>query len=160
MKDQDYKYIRDGRAPIPDKELTSKIMSSIRAKDTKPELILRKALWNRGIRGYRLHWKKAPGKPDIAFPGKKVAIFVNGCYWHRCPHCKPSLPKTHSDFWNNKFEKNIARDKKILLELKNLGWEIIVIWECELSTEEKLKKTLNKLIKKITQSSPLKSKNK
>jgi len=100
-------YIRDGRAPLPQNEITSRIMSSIKDKNTKPELIIRKALWEKGIRGYRLHWKKAPGKPDIAFPSKKVAIFVNGCYWHRCPHCKLSLPKTNSEFWKNKFQKNI-----------------------------------------------------
>ncbi|MBT6568273.1 MAG: hypothetical protein HON19_05160 [Flavobacteriales bacterium] len=80
------KYTRDGRAPIPDKEITSRLMSSIKDKNTKPELAIRKAMWNNGVKGYRLHWKKVPGKPDIAFPSKKVAIFVNRCYWHRCPN--------------------------------------------------------------------------
>ena len=135
MSDPSPKYIRDGRAPIPEKELTSKIMISIRAKNTKPEIILRKALWDSGIRGYRLHWKKAPGKPDIAFPGKKIAIFVNGCYLHRCPHCQPPLPKTHSDFWKNKFEKNVKRDKKKTQELEALGWKVITVWECQIKNE-------------------------
>lgn len=71
-------YIRDGRAPIPDKDLTSRIMSAIKWKDTKPELILRKTLWYYGVKGYRLNWKKVTGRPDIVFPGKKIAIFVNG----------------------------------------------------------------------------------
>jgi len=129
------KYLRDGRAPIPEKEITSEIMSKIKGKNTKPELILRKALWHSGLKGYRLHWKKVPGKPDIAFPGKKIAIFVNGCYWHRCPICKPSFPKTHQEFWSNKFKNNIERDKTKINELQNSGWIVIVIWECELKND-------------------------
>jgi DNA mismatch endonuclease (patch repair protein) len=128
-------YIRDGRAPIPVKESTSEIMSSIKDRNTKPELILRKALWSSGIKGYRLHWKKAPGRPDIAFPGKKVAVFVNGCFWHRCPHCNPPMPKSHSDFWKNKFEKNVERDKRKIDQLKNIGWETLIIWECRIKNE-------------------------
>lgn len=126
------KYIRDGRAPIPDSETRSKTMSAIKGKNTKPELVLRKALWHSGIRGYRLHWKNVPGRPDIAFPGKKLAIFVNGCFWHRCPHCQPSLPKTHIDFWQTKFDNNVARDLKKTGMLKNMGWRVIVIWECQI----------------------------
>lgn len=128
-------YKRDGRAPIPAKAITSKIMSSIKAKNTQPELLLRKALWESKIRGYRLHWKKVAGKPDIAFPGKKIAIFVNGCYWHRCPHCKPSTPKSNVEFWENKFARNIARDTNKNLELINHGWKVLTIWECELKRD-------------------------
>ena len=127
-------YIRDGRAPIPEKEITSKVMSSIKDRNTKPELLLRRALWGNNIRGYRLHWKKVPGRPDIAFPGKKIAVFVNGCFWHRCPHCQPKLPNSNSDFWQNKFEKNVARDKKKLLLLKELEWKILVLWECQIKS--------------------------
>lgn len=134
-------YIRDGRAPIPKKEITSKIMSKIRAKDTKPELLLRKALWNNGLRGYRLHWKKAPGRPDICFPGKKLAIFVHGCYWHRCPYCKLSTPKTHKRFWKSKFKRNKERDKRKLRALKKGGWKVITFWECQ----------INKKVKQCTQ---------
>lgn len=126
------KYIRDGRAPIPEKELTSRIMSSIKAKNTKPEIMLRKALWSNGIRGYRLHWKKVPGRPDIAFPSKKIAIFVNGCFWHRCPYCSPSSPKTHNDFWSAKFARNIERDEQKCNALKSLGWKVVTIWECQI----------------------------
>lgn len=125
-------YKRDGRAPIPLKEITSKIMSSIKAKNTKPELRLRRALWNENIRGYRLHWKSVPGKPDIAFPAKKIAIFVNGCYWHRCPKCQPSTPKSNLEFWQHKFETNKLRDFRKNQELVELGWEVLTIWECEL----------------------------
>ena len=128
-------YIRDGRAPIPEKEITSRIMRSIKNRNTKPELLLRKALWHCGIKGYRLHWMKAPGKPDISFPGKKIAIFVNGCFWHRCPHCKPKIPKSHLDFWTVKFQKNIARDKMKIKLLLDQNWNTLVIWECEINND-------------------------
>lgn len=107
-------------------------MSAIHAKNTKPELLLRKALRQNGLSGYRLHWKKVPGKPDIAYPNKKIAVFVNGCYWHRCPYCSPSTPKTHKSFWLNKFRKNIERDQRKVKELKKLGWTVITVWECQI----------------------------
>ena len=129
------KYIRDGRAPIPIKENTSRVMSANKGKDTKPEITLRKTLYVTGLRGYRLHWKKAPGSPDIAYPGKKIAIFVNGCFWHRCPHCNPSFPKTNIEFWNNKFQKNKERDMRKREILETNGWIVIVIWECQIKTE-------------------------
>jgi len=128
-------YIRDGRAPIPESEVTSRVMSRIRGKDTKPELLLRKALREVGAPGYRLHWKKAPGRPDIAYPGKKLAVFVHGCYWHRCPHCGPSMPKTHTEFWTKKFERNQERDARKVRELKEAGWDVIVVWECEIKND-------------------------
>jgi DNA mismatch endonuclease (patch repair protein) len=110
-------------------------MSSIKAKNTKPELMVRKALWSHGIRGYRLHWKKASGRPDIAFPGKKVAIFIHGCYWHRCPFCKPSLPKTHTEFWENKFKANRERDALKTKALVDSGWTVLILWECQIQRE-------------------------
>ena len=118
-------------------------MSSNKAKNTKPELRLRKALYAEGIRGYRLNWKKAPGKPDIAFPGRKISIFINGCYWHRCPYCELSLPKTNTDFWREKFKKNIKRDKKKEKELLDLGWTVLVFWECKIKTN--IKDCINKI---------------
>ena len=126
------KYIRDGRAPIPESEITSKVMSAVRGKDTKPELALRKALRDVGIPGYRLHWKRAAGRPDIAYPGSKVAIFVHGCFWHRCPHCNPSLPKSHTDFWKKKFERNILRDLAKVHALETDNWKVFILWECEI----------------------------
>lgn len=128
-------YLRDGRAPVPERETTSRTMSAIKAKNTKPELTLRKALWAAGLRGYRLHWKKVPGRPDIAFPGRKLAIFVNGCYWHRCPHCQPSMPKTHTDFWEAKFARNTERDARKVAELQAAGWQVLTIWECQIKKE-------------------------
>ena len=118
-------------------------MSSNKAKNTKPELKLRKALYADGIRGYRLNWKKVAGKPDIAFPRKKISIFINGCYWHRCPYCELSLPKTNTDFWREKFEKNIKRDKKKEKELLDLGWIVLVFWECKIKTN--IKDCINKI---------------
>lgn len=117
-------YKRDGRAPIPKKEVTSKVMSANKDRNTKPELKLRKALWEADLKGYRLHWKKAPGRPDICWPGKKVAVFVNGCYWHRCPHCNLPLPKSNTQWWKEKFNKNVSRDQLKICELEGEGWKV------------------------------------
>lgn len=127
------KYLRDGRAPVPDSEVTSRVMSANKGKDTGPEITLRKALRENGMSGYRLHWKGAPGRPDICYPGKKLAIFIHGCYWHRCPKCNLSLPRSHTDFWRKKFEKNKKRDKQKLLELEKAGWFSLLFWECDVS---------------------------
>ena len=139
-------YIRDGRAPIPKKKITSIIMSKIRAKNTKPEVLLRKALIKNGIRTFSLHIKNLPGKPDICFKKRKLAIFVNGCYWHRCPKCKPKLPKTHKSFWNNKFKANVLRDEKKNSNLKKMGYRVITIWECQ------IKENIKPIIVKISKS--------
>ncbi len=110
-------------------------MSANRAKDTKPEVMLRKALWHAGHRGYRLHYKKVPGRPDISFVSKKLAIFVHGCFWHRCPKCNYSLPKTNTEFWHAKFERNTARDGKKKSDLRKLDWRVITIWECDIRAD-------------------------
>ena len=125
-------YIRDGRAPIPAKASTSRLMQANKAKNTKPEMLLRKALWLAGIRGYRLHSSALPGKPDIAFTKLKLAIFINGCFWHRCPKCDLPLPRSNTDFWREKFNANIVRDQKKVRALRKAGWHTITIWECQL----------------------------
>lgn len=130
-------YLRDNRSPVPLNENVSRVMSRNKARNTKPELNLRRSLYADGVRGYRLNWKKAPGTPDIAFPGKKIAIFINGCYWHRCPHCELPLPKTNKEFWKEKFDKNIKRDIKKEKELLDLGWIVLVFWECKIKTNIK-----------------------
>lgn len=141
-------YLRDGRAPIPKLEITSAIMSRIRAKNTKPERLLRKALCGLGLRGYRLHWRKAPGRPDVCFPSKKLAVFVHGCFWHRCPYCKPSMPKSHRFFWKEKFRKNKLRDKKKTRLLRKDGWQVFSLWECRVSTQaESLAKKISRALK-------------
>jgi len=139
------KFIRDKRSPIPKNENVSRVMSKNKGKNTKPELLLRRELWQNGIRGYRLHRKDLPGKPDLAFISKKIAIFVNGCFWHRCPNCQYKLPKTNRDFWKNKFENNIARDLKANDQLKEMSWKVITIWECELKNREKLEQAVQKI---------------
>jgi DNA mismatch endonuclease (patch repair protein) len=110
-------------------------MSANTGKNTKPEVTFRKALRDVGIPGYRLHWKQASGRPDIAYPGKKIAIFVHGCYWHRCPHCDLSLPKSHTEFWAEKFRKNKERDARKKAALESEGWDVLVFWECQIKKD-------------------------
>jgi DNA mismatch endonuclease (patch repair protein) len=136
-------YQRDGRAPVPESENTSKVMSANRGKDTGPEVLLRKALWAKGVRGYRVHPKDLPGRPDIVFPKYRMVVMVNGCFWHRCPNCKPSVPKTHTDFWNEKFKRNIERDSRVTRELQDMGWRSVVVWECSIKTN------VNEVVKRI-----------
>ncbi|ACV21901.1 very short patch repair endonuclease [Slackia heliotrinireducens] len=108
-----------------------KSMTSNKGKNTKPELLVRKRLREDGLLGYRVHWK-VPGHPDVAWPGKKVAIFVHGCFWHRCPHCQLPVPKTNQEYWIPKFERNVERDRENIAKLESDGWRVHVIWECEL----------------------------
>jgi DNA mismatch endonuclease (patch repair protein) len=113
-------------------------MSRIRSKDTKPEMIVRSILHRMGYR-FRLHDKKLPGAPDIVLAKYRTVIFVHGCFWHRHPKCKYAyIPKSRLGFWMEKFNKNIIRDKMRIQELKELGWQIIVIWECETRDQVKL----------------------
>lgn len=125
----------DNRNPPPINENVSKSMRSNKGKGTKPELIVRQMLRELGYPGYRLNWKKAPGHPDIAYPGRRIAIFVNGCFWHHCPRCDLPMPKSHSDFWRTKIERNVQRDERKNGELVEAGWTVITIWECELKKE-------------------------
>lgn len=116
-----------------DKALATRhVMQANKSKDTGPELLVRSALREAGYPGYRLHWKKAPGRPDICYPGRRLAIFVNGCYWHRCPYCTSTTPKTNVAFWEEKFARNRARDVRDHEALKADGWTVVVIWECRL----------------------------
>ena len=108
-------------------------MSRIGSKNTKPELIVRKMLHNSGIR-YRLHVKDLPGKPDLSNKKKKFAIFVNGCFWHQHQGCKrANIPKSNTDYWIPKLNKNVTRFKDNLDKLNNMGFRIAVIWECEIN---------------------------
>ena len=115
------------------------------AKNTKPEVRLRSKLRAAGYPGYRLHWRKAPGRPDIAYPGRKIAIFVNGCFWHRCPHCKPGLPKSNANFWNRKFALTLERDARKVQELRQAGWTVLTVWECELESPTTLSRIVEAL---------------
>lgn len=117
-------------------------MSHIRSKATKPEKLVRKWLWAHGYR-YRLNVKSVPGKPDIVMRKYRTAIFVNGCFWHGHEGCKQFvLPKTNSDFWQTKIEQNRTRDTRNYNELTHAGWQVIVIWACNL-TKDKLESTMH-----------------
>jgi DNA mismatch endonuclease (patch repair protein) len=132
------------------KEERSLNMSKIKSKDTLPEIRLRKALWRIGYR-YRLHYKSLPGKPDIVIQKYKIVIFVHGCFWHRHKNCiEASRPKTNSEYWETKINKNIERDKKHQKEIKKNGYKVIIIWECMVkkNIEENIK-LLEKLLRKI-----------
>ena len=124
-------------------------MSHIRSKETKPENVVRKFLFSNGFR-YRKNDKRYPGKPDIVLPKYKTIIFVHGCFWHQHPGCKAArIPNTNSDFWRDKFIRNIARDEKDQQILKELGWRVIVVWECEISNKSKREVRLPILIEEI-----------
>lgn len=112
-------------------EAVHKSMQGNKRADTRPELLLRTLLRSSGLTGYRLQWK-IPGHPDIAWPGKKVALFVNGCFWHRCPRCKLSMPKSNVEYWSAKFAANQKRDRRVRAELEEAGWIVHTVWECEL----------------------------
>lgn len=107
-------------------------MRLIRSKDTKPELAVRRALFALGYR-YRLHAAQLPGKPDMAFPSRRKAIFIHGCFWHRHSGCKKTrTPKTRLEYWEPKFAANVARDARNQAALRAEGWRFLVVWECEL----------------------------
>lgn len=135
-------------ADVHNKKTRSYNMSRIKGKDTKPEILVRKFLHSHGFR-FRLHNKNLPGKPDIYLKKYNSTIFVNGCFWHGHEGCKYfALPKTRSEWWKNKIEKNVLNDQIKSMALKKLGIKIITIWECELR-KGKLEKTLNSLLKKF-----------
>lgn len=116
------------------KEKRSWNMSRIKGKNTKPEILVRSILHKAGYR-FRLHRKDLPGKPDIVLPKFNAVIFIHGCFWHRHKGCKNAvLPKTRIDFWKEKLNGNVERDKNVRHQLENRGWKVIVIWECEISS--------------------------
>lgn len=118
-------------------------MSAIKSKDTKPELLVRQLAHGMGYR-YRLHRKDLPGKPDLVFPGRGKVIFVHGCYWHmhKCQYGRV-VPKTNARFWREKREKTVVRDRAARRKLKRMGWDVLVIWECQTRNIPKLRKRLS-----------------
>lgn len=110
-------------------------MSRIKSKDTKIEIMARKYLFAKGFR-YRKNDKRFPGKPDIVLPKYKTAIFINGCFWHMHCGCKYGrLPKSNVDYWKEKLEKNVENDSSHIQQIKDMGWNVIIIWECELKKD-------------------------
>jgi DNA mismatch endonuclease, patch repair protein len=116
-------------------------MSRIRGKNTGPEIKLRKKLWSQGIRGYRIHHNLL-GKPDIVFTKKKIAVFIDGCFWHKCPVCFQE-PETRKDFWMKKIGTNVERDIKNTRQLQEEGWTVLRFWEHE------IRKTPDNVVEKI-----------
>ena len=126
-------------------EQRSRNMSAIKSKNTKPEIAVRKLLHSMGYR-FRLHRKDLPGSPDIVLPKYKTVIFVHGCFWHRHENCKyASTPKTRKEFWENKFKLNLKRDAEVQEKIKSIGWQSVVIWECELKEPNDLKNIFLKI---------------
>ena len=125
-------------------------MAAIKGKDTKPEMIVRKYLFSRGLR-FRIQVRKLPGNPDIVLPKYKTVIFVNGCFWHGHEDCRYfRLPKSNVEFWKAKIERNVARDVRNEVALKALGWRVVRVWECEIKTvaqrEEYLKRLYDRIV--------------
>jgi DNA mismatch endonuclease (patch repair protein) len=109
------------------------MMSGIRGRDTKPEIIVRKYLHARGLR-YRIAPKNLPGKPDIVLPKYRTVVFVHGCFWHRHHGCRyAATPASNRDFWQAKFKQNLARDTLVRTQLEKHGWKVLIVWECEVS---------------------------
>ena len=120
---------------VVDKATRSRMMSGIRGKNTQPELIVRSFLHRKGLR-FRLH-TELPGRPDLAFPKYKTAVFVHGCFWHRHKDCQfTTTPKTRSEFWQVKFASNVKRDVVVKERLEAMGWRVLVVWACQTDNKE------------------------
>lgn len=116
-----------------DRKTRSRMMSGIRGKNTKPELIVRSYLHRAGLR-FRLHRRDLPGRPDLVLPRFRTVVFVHGCFWHRHRACRFSYtPSSNTKFWQAKFDGNVERDRRKTLALRKLGWRVLVVWECSLS---------------------------
>lgn len=120
-------------------EQRSERMSRVHGKDTKPELLIRRLVWSLGYR-YRLHSKKLPGRPDLVFPGQKKVIFIHGCFWHQHgPNCRQyRMPRSKLDFWLPKLEGNKKRDALNQALLREMGWDVLIIWECQLKDKQQV----------------------
>ena len=118
-------------------DLRSRLMGRIRGRNTKPEMLVRRLVHRMGFR-YRLHRRDLPGTPDLVFPSQKKIIFVHGCFWHQhdCP--RGARPASNKKFWNAKLDNNIRRDRETVSLLKDLGWSVLIVWECETKNREEL----------------------
>lgn len=120
----------------------SALMARVRQRNTTPELLVRRLLFSRGWR-YRLHAKGLPGTPDIVFPRLHAAIFVHGCFWHGHPGCAlATIPKTRTEFWNQKVESNRKRDAGVVEKLRGQGWSVLTVWQCEIKDQQSLAEKL------------------
>lgn len=120
----------------------SRIMRAIKGKDTKPEMAVRRLAYSLGYR-YRLHRRDLPGRPDLAFIGRRKAIFVHGCFWHQHAGCRAAhLPRSRPEYWGPKLARNVARDGANLAALEGIGWRVLVVWECEIKNASDLRERL------------------
>ena len=121
-------------------------MGRVHAKDTKPELLVRRLVHSMGYR-FRLHRRDLPGTPDLVFPGRLKVIFVHGCFWHQhdCP--RGARPVSNVSFWNSKLDANVERDKKNIARLRSLGWSVLIIWECETKCLESLSARIGRFLR-------------
>jgi DNA mismatch endonuclease (patch repair protein) len=128
------------------KDKRSWIMSRVKGRDTKPEILVRSLVHRMGFR-FRLHRRDLPGKPDIVLPRHKKVIFVHGCFWHGHKQCSRSKrPTTNERFWNKKLDGNIERDKRFRRKLHRMGWKVVVVWQCETRNPEKLLQKLERFL--------------
>ncbi|WP_394707907.1 very short patch repair endonuclease [Roseovarius pacificus] len=127
------------------REQRRRIMQAVKTKNTGPEMIVRRLLHKHGYR-YRLHRKDLPGRPDIVFSGKRKAIFVHGCFWHGHGCSKGRLPKSKLEYWKPKIERNKARDDRNVADLKDAGWQVLVIWQCEIADGQALWRRLQEFV--------------
>lgn len=132
-----------------DQAMRSLVMSRVKGKDTRPEMVVRKLVFAAGYR-YRLHVKSLPGSPDLVFSARNKVIFVHGCFWHRHEHCSLArLPKSRVEFWTEKLNGNKARDERVYDALTEAGWEVLLVWECELKHREQLDKRIRSFLDSV-----------
>ena len=129
------------------KEERRRTMQAIKGRNTKPEMIVRSYLFSKGLR-FRVNVGKLPGTPDSVLKKRKCAIFVNGCFWHGHQGCF-ILPKTNTEFWENKIQRNINRDRKNIIKLESMGWRTLVVWECEIRKKYRRKERLDEIYLEI-----------
>ena len=129
-------------------------MIANRGRDTTPELVLRKLLWGLGARGYRTNLRVEGVRPDIVFPRRRLAVFVHGCFWHRCALCALPLPTSNREFWAAKFRRNRQRDKEKRRNLEICGWKVVEVWSHELDTDPE---TVARRVARILLSRPYQS---
>lgn len=139
---------------IPPKASSKSVAAAMRgnrSQDTRPEVLLRSALWKAGTRGYRKHAKSLPGRPDIAFFTQRLAVLIHGCFWHSCPRCGILMPRTHMEYWQEKLRRNKERDAIILEHLRSLGWRPLRLWECQV--RDSVQDCLNQVRRALRRSS-------
>jgi DNA mismatch endonuclease, patch repair protein len=128
-----------------DAETRHRVMASIRKRDTRPEIAVRRALHAQGLR-FRLHRSDLPGTPDVVLPGRRTAVLVHGCFWHQHPGCSWSrVPRGNTSYWGPKLIRNVERDVQARQHLEALGWKVVVIWECEARDEDRLRQIARKI---------------